>query len=314
MSRPTIILICLLLIAIPTIPPNTVLANTQPPTDIHNASANFTIIILPDTQIYSAYLPILFLIQTHWIVTHHTSLNIVYVAHEGDIVNNHNNTLQWLCASLSMRLLENPIATHNPSGIPYSVLPGNHDKPTTNYNHYFGSNRFATKDYYGGHCDDTNNASYTLFTADGLDFIAVSLEYDPTNAEIAWTDHLLQTYSDRRAILISHDLLALNASWDPAGQRVYDTVKGHPNLFLMLCGHNHGENQRSDTYDNHTVTTLLADYQAYPFGGEGYLRILRFIPDENQVQVTTYSPALNKYETDNDSRFVLFYQMTGGQS
>jgi hypothetical protein len=310
MNKKLLIITIGLLILIPQIPllpaaRDDVLLDSTNPTP-----ATFTIIVMPDTQVYAALHPALFLSQTHWILTHHNSLHIAYVTQEGDLVNNHNNTLQWLCASLAMRLLENPIATHNPSGIPYSVLPGNHDKPTTNYNHFFGPRRFTNKNYYGGHDDHTNNASYTLFTASGMDFIAISLEYNPTNTELAWTDQLLQTYSDRRAILTSHDLLDLNATWDPPGQRIYDTVKDHPNLFLMLCGHNHGETQRTDTYNTTTITTILADYQDYPRGGEGYLRILHFIPDQNIINVTTYSPALNRYETDNNSQFTIPYTMT----
>jgi len=272
-------------------------------------SDNFTIVVLPDTQLYSLIHPRFFYNQTRWIVSHKDALHVVYVAQEGDLVQTAASTLQWLRASLAMLLLQSPRHTQQPDGIPYSVLPGNHDHPTTNYNRYFGAWRFATKDYYGGHYDDTNNDSYVLFTAAGLDFIAVSLEYNPNAAELDWADGLLQTYASRRAILITHDLLALDASWDPAGQRVYDALKDHPNLFLMLCGHNHGEAQRTDAYNGTTLTTLLADYQSYPHGGDGYLRILQFCPAANEIRVTTYSPALDQYETDNDSQFTISYTM-----
>jgi VCBS repeat-containing protein len=56
---------------------------------------------------------------------------------------------------------------------------------------------------------------------------------------------------------------------------------------------------------------MLADYQARANGGEGWLRILRFVPADNRVYVRTYSPWLNRYETDADSEFQLDFPMAG---
>ena len=55
--------------------------------------------------------------------------------------------------------------------------------------------------------------------------------------------------------------------------------------------------------------TLLADFQDYPNGGNGFLRILHFSPEKNEIRVETYSPWLNQYETDSNSQFVLPYDM-----
>lgn len=48
-----------------------------------------------------------------------------------------------------------------------------------------------------------------------------------------------------------------------------------------------------DTYFLNTVHTLLADYQARTNGGNGWLRILEFVPPENKINVKTYSPWLD---------------------
>jgi len=82
-------------------------------------------------------------------------------------------------------------------------------------------------------------------------------------------------------------------------------------IFLVLCGHNHGENMRTDIVDGYTVYQLLADYQDRTNGGNGWLRVLKFIPSEDTVTVQTYSPYLDQYEIDADSQFNLFYDMTG---
>ena len=56
---------------------------------------------------------------------------------------------------------------------------------------------------------------------------------------------------------------------------------------------------------------MLADYQDRASGGEGWLRILRFVPADNKVYVQTYSPWLNRFETDADSEFTLDFPMGG---
>ena len=48
---------------------------------------------------------------------------------------------------------------------------------------------------------------------------------------------------------------------------------------------------------------MLADYQAGPEGGQGYMRLLHFDQDNNRILVNTYSPYLddyNYYDTDTN--------------
>ena len=42
---------------------------------------------------------------------------------------------------------------------------------------------------------------------------------------------------------------------------------------------------------------MMADYQDYPNGGNGYLRILRFSPSDDKIYGTTYSPSIDSYIT-----------------
>ena len=99
------------------------------PLAINSATAqDFTIIALPDTQNYSQYYPTIYSAQTQWIVNNKDALNIVYVAHEGDIVNTASSTTEWNNADDAMNLLEDPLTTGLPDGIPYGVVPGNHDE------------------------------------------------------------------------------------------------------------------------------------------------------------------------------------------
>ena len=293
---------------------------------ISSASAeDFTIVVLPDTQKYSASYPAYFNDQTQWIVANREALNIVYVAHEGDIVDTASSTTQWANANTAMSFLENPVTTGLTDGIPYGVVPGNHDEGTDDYyEDYFGVSRFSGKGFYGeGYPAGSNKNSYTVFSASGMDFIVINLEYvSVASYALDWADGLLKTYSNRRAIVVSHSILdypgstPLNTPFTGWGQDIYDALKDNPNLFLMLCGHNHAEGMRTDVYNVSTVYSVLADYQDLPNGGNGWLRILRFSPANDTITVQTYSPTLDAYGsspvmgTDTTSaQFVLSYDM-----
>ena len=48
---------------------------------------------------------------------------------------------------------------------------------------------------------------------------------------------------------------------------------------------------------------MLVDYQRRRLGGEGYLRILEFLPDGKTVHVKSYSPLYDKYLRDGGNQF-----------
>jgi len=189
---------------------------------------DFTIVVLPDTQKYAESYPDIFTSQTQWIVDNKEALNIVFVTHEGDIVNNWNSITEWDRANTSMSLLDGIV--------PYSVVPGDHDHygedppgSTEYYEQYFPASRFAGYSYwggsyagsYGGSYDETyphtNNNNYQLLTIGGDDYIFVSLDFCPSQDEIDWANGILTTYSDRKAMLTTHGLLDTNANYFGSG-------------------------------------------------------------------------------------------------
>jgi hypothetical protein len=275
-------------------------------------------VVLPDTQFYSKTYPRIEAAQTDWIVANRAKLNIVYVAHLGDITDNGDETSkQWAHATAALYRLENPPGL--PEGIPYGVVPGNHDHlgGTRRFNSFFGVNHFSRRSYYGGHFGRNNNNHFDKFTAGGLDFVVLYIDFNYgwlAYARIdAWADGVLKSHARRRAIVVSHDLLDANGSFDPRGRAIYNKLKGNPNLFLMLCGHHHGEARRYDCHQGRAVISCLSDYQTLPKGGGGYLRLYRFFPRENLVRVQTYSPWLNRYKTGHESQFEFRYRMDAGR-
>lgn len=92
----------------------------------------FAIIVLPDTQKYAlsdSANQTYFLSETQWIAANLAALNIVFVTHVGDVVDDPDAVEMWQRADLSMSVLQQP-----GSGeflVPCGIAPGNHDLPGT---------------------------------------------------------------------------------------------------------------------------------------------------------------------------------------
>lgn len=288
-----------------------------------------------------------------WVVDNADERGIEYVAHTGDIIENYTRTPaddamvaqvrgEYEFSSSAQRLLDD-------AGIPNGVLAGNHDNltgsdngPGALYNAYYGPERYEALSAgwrdasYGGPWREGDNQNhYDLFTAGGLDFVAVYLSYGVTDEEAAWADGVLEQFADRNAILLAHDYLAPSTNPDgrgapfstPDGRLLYSkVVEPNPNVFLVLSGHEHGVGinvKRDVGTPGNGVVELLADYQFYEVTaqeaglteiggyapdqglrlGSSYLRLLQFDVDRSELVVDTYSPWLENFgATEYDDR------------
>lgn len=263
--------------------------------------SQFTLVVLPDTQVYSQLYPEIFISQTDWIVENKDKLNIVFVSHVGDVVQSQVVDKEWRAADKAMSLLDGVV--------PYGLLPGNHDN-LAKFNEYFPYSRYKKETWYGGHYGDTNSSNYQFFSALGLDFIILHLQNYPDEKVLDWADRILAEHANRRAIVVSHNILNYGGFRTDIGEKIFTALKDNPNLFLMLCGHIHIEDRRADQINGQVIYQLLADYQVRENGGNGLLRILNFVPDEDKIYVRTYSPYTDQFEVDENSDFVLDYEMS----
>jgi len=269
---------------------------------------NFTLVVIPDTQNMSTSYPAVFNSMTQWIVAQKTTQNIVFATHVGDIVNTASNTTQWTNADTAMDYLDT-------GSVSYSVGPGNHDLGGL-YNDYFGPSRFAGNSYYqGSYASGQNENNYSFFSAGGMDFILINLQYNSTSAHLDWADALLKANPGRRGIVEQHNILNVDNSWN--NQAPYTALSDNPNLFMMLCGHMHATNDgaayRAETRAGmQTVHILMVDYQDFANGGNGWMRILKFLPATDIIDVSTYSPYLSQSRSGDAEDMELAYDMTAG--
>jgi predicted esterase len=275
---------------------------------------NFTVIALPDTQFYASDINVgikIFGNQTQWVANNVKNLKITFVTHEGDIVDNGGSVSQWKNAAVSMKNLDS-------GNVSWEVLPGNHDflndPNLINYNTYFGYGNFSSRSWFGGaYPVNTNTNNFALFSGGNDKYLIINFQYEPSDAVLSWANNIIAAYPNRRVIVTTHEYLNVDGSRSTEGNHIWNGfVAPHADqVFLVLCGHNHGEARRTDIVNGHAVFQLLADYQERTNGGNGWLRILEFRPSEDKIYVKTFSPYLNSYENDSDSYFSLDYDMTG---
>jgi hypothetical protein len=282
---------------------------------------DFTIAVMPDTQNYtnSAARTHFFFEQTDWIMDNREAYDIVAVIHNGDIVGNGDIIAQWNIADDAMSTLEEPQETL-PDGMPYGLCVGNHEQRpigtpdgTENSNRFFGVDRFSGRSYYGGHYGGDNDESWVHFSTGNLDFIVVNMQYntDPDPAVLAWARGVFLAHPDAFGIVNSHFIVNAQGDFGAQGRAIYEVVKDLPNVHLMTNGHISAEARRSDTFEGHTIHSMLADYQGRTNGGNGWMRIWEFSPRAGELTVRTYSPTLDQFETDGNSEFTLPVDLSG---
>ncbi len=100
-----------------------------------------------------------------------------------------------------------------------------------------------------------------------------------------------------------------------SGEQVWQKlIRKQPNIFLVVSGHVLGVGLQTSINDaGGKVVEMLTDYQGLPNGGDGWLRSLRFVPDENKIHVRTYSPLLDEQNKNAKETFSIDYEMTAAK-
>jgi hypothetical protein len=244
--------------------------------------------------------------STQWIADNAAERKIVYTAHTGDVIENDisnpaGNPELNAQVDREFAFADTAQRTIDENGVVNQVIAGNHDNqsgnetgPSSRFSTTFSADRYydAAETWPAGasyHAwDETTDASgatvergkdnqnnYLLFSAGGLDFVAVGVSYGVTVDEADWASDVFARYPDRNGILITHAYLAPSgnpdgrgASFSTDGSRAFDRiVEDNPNVFLVLAGHEHGvgTNLKPNVgaVVEHDVVELLADYQFY---------------------------------------------------
>ena len=277
--------------------------------------------------------------DTHFAPTEKTKTVEMPKAHEGFMLiagktpfsvvpGNHDYDSMWTSAKF-------PPGAASPSDVDPSdlkaslgvVYPGGLD----NFRSVFGADTAFFKDkpwYVASHDGGADSAQ--VFEAGGYRFLHIGLQFDPPDDSLAWAASVIERYKGLPTIVSTHDYMNKEGervpnpivdghAIDPVNnnpQMVWDKlISQHDQIFLVLCGHEHGQAWRAD--DNafgHKVWQVLADYQdrgqtakdagvnsAWPVGiGDGWMRLMTFDMGKAQpvMRVETYSTYYREQSRD----------------
>lgn len=173
------------------------------------------------------------------------------------------------------------------------------------------------------------NSAYELKGLNGQDYLFMTVEFAPRDTVVTWAKRIadMEQYREHRIVLVTHNYLNAKDEhtagevnwlfWEPYaidnviqksqkiklplannGKQLWEKlVQPASNIELVLCGHISGEGYRSDeNVAGKAVHQMLFDAQSmggghrHGNGGDGWLRILEFFPDNKTVKVKTFSP------------------------
>lgn len=233
-----------------------------------------------------------------------------------------NSTQQWQAVSDAFKVLDNKV--------PYFITTGNHDhgekwgdaRPTR-FNEFFKPERNIKnlealmnvgKDENNKPC--LENAIYKLNVGDAWgEMYVLCLEFKPRQEVLDWAKKVIEKkYKDKRFIMLTHSFLNKKGElpkepWykldGVEAADVYETfVKKIPQIKAVFCGHscdnNNGFEQSTcfrilKNEKGGNIPTMMFNPQTVGGGfagngGDGWLRILEFMPDGETIKVKTYSP------------------------
>lgn len=173
------------------------------------------------------------------------------------------------------------------------------------------------------------NSAYEIRNLNGQDYLFMTVEFAPRDTVVTWAKRVadMEQYRNHRIVLVTHNYLNTKDEhtageikwlfWEPYaidnmiqkspkinlpnannGKQLWEKlVQPASNVELVLCGHISGEGYRRDeNVAGKAVHQMLFDAQSmggghrHGNGGDGWLRILEFFPDNKTVKVKTFSP------------------------
>jgi hypothetical protein len=279
--------------------PSPTLENSPTPDGLTAKSGTSTVAWISDTQHYPVKAPEVLQQMTRFLRDEQARMNLNYVVHTGDFVDERSDESQWESAIAAMETLKN---------IPYGVLAGNHDagrdSDFSRFSKYFGEEAMLERPesaYYGGSYKN-NRGHYDLMDIGDNRFVFAYMSYAPDKDSIRWLNDVFKEYRDRIGVFCLHEYFKTDMSYSSSGETLFNkVVKKNPNVYLVLCGHRYAVGYKSLDLDDdgdgevdRRVYELMQNYQAAgQIGGSGYMQFLQFDDIKKEVRVISYSPYMD---------------------
>lgn len=143
--------------------------------------------------------------------------------------------------------------------------------------------------------------TYQTFCVNGVDYLTLTLEYNPLVDVLKWADEVVTQHPNHRVIITTHDYIGSDAELSTAGEKIWENlVKKHSNIELVLNGHHREDaiqfSQLKGEYGN-VVTAMMinSQYKDLTFDGLGMVTMLYVSDNGKNIQLRHYSTAKKQY-------------------
>lgn len=289
---------------------------------------SFTFILYGDPQSYNriSFRPI-FKLMTSWTLLNKEHLNIKAVLCTGDLVETNDDHVikrrdawkgdisakeHWEAASAAFGVFDNEL--------PYILALGNHDygyisaeSRNTKFSDYFYPERNSEfrkvlvstgKNYFDKMT--LENAAYEFSDKNWGKILVLVMEFGPSDRSIKWAKKVLHSdnFKNHKVILLTHAFLDGEGKITPRDPyRMPDSngadtlwkelIKDAPNVKMVISGHrgNFCSYRLEKNNAGKSVHMMMFNPQFRAGnGGDGWLRIMEFMPDGKTVGMRTFSP------------------------
>lgn len=252
-----------------------------------------------------------------WIVDNKDQKKIQYVFGVGDITENQKTSAwDW---DLEFAHAKSQIQKLDKAGIPYTLIPGDHDEANRHISGYSVEN--GTRDYskfneYFGDClssritgyykEGEYTSYYVNFEVGETEYMLLALEVAAPNRVLDWANEVVKANPDRKVIITTHSYLwtdgtrvgtstpnSHNTSGSDGenirnnGEMIWDElVKLHSNIVMVISGHEPCSDlvmSQAKGVNGNVVTQILVNPQ-YMEANEGMVCMLYFSEDGNDVR------------------------------
>ncbi len=163
------------------------------------------------------------------------------------------------------------------------------------------------------------NAAYQITDNNWGKMLILSLEFAPRDEVLEWASQLVNSdkYKNHTTIILTHSYMdtkgekiekegyALSDTSSNYGTSIWDKlIFQNPNIRLVICGHAATAEQNFENNVSFSVNKNTENKAVYQMmfnaqtagggwsgnGGDGWLRLLEFLPDGKTIQVQTFSP------------------------
>ncbi len=289
----------------------------------------YSIVFVPDIQTVNCLYPDNLHDINDWIIENKDKYNIEAVMGLGDITefNDDDETAayygEWMRAKEESDRL-------TAAGIPWTVIPGNHDlanqrvdiRDYTKMNETYTYEEISNFSYFGGsYADNGIVNSYYYLNVGSVKYLLLCLDNEPRSYAMNWASQIIAAHPDHRVIVTTHAYMndsgvrftmadgnnSNYTGWG-TGEQIWEQVLApYENVDMIVCGHIDAPNivTRTDKGVNgNDILQVLVDtqYVDETFDSLAAVAVATFSADGNNVRFRLYSTT-KKCFLDEDSQF-----------